>query len=753
MTDLVKLRQELALDPEGFGYAGSSDGQCAAILNAPRYADQPVAGRLRLRSRAEELGLGVVTKTDVRNAWLVETPVEPPPVDLPPIDPPPVDPPQVDPPPPVSQASIGTVTLRGLSAATGIISEVGYYFARGVLAAGAGICASYDGTTMLPVQMDPKTFWDDGSIRHALLALPAPANGLATNTASLYPTTAPASGPAPALASVSLTMTSATGSWTYDAVAGQDWRIGPLMREARFEAAVPEVACGSGAMRLVLDVATAANGSTVVGIALRNDAIFNAGLRPAAYGLSLRIGGNEVFAATVARHEIYAALLRTIRTGPVMPVVVPDVQHLADLGITPRINQAIGLAPDHLTKVRAEMATSTWADPFSTRGVATYMPATGGRPDIGPVPGWVGSWLSSGEPDLLTYAIGKAEALGGCPWHYWNAQAGNWLTNDQHPGLWADGRDARWAPFEYIGGDGRWTPEDAHDPEANSAIYAVTGRRMILDQMLSLAAWSVMTASPGYTRRHGTGEPGAGLLLVFTAQARACAWSIRNVALAAALAPAQDPIGEYFGRVLKANLAYLKVARSGPLQTDPAKRLAPYVEQTGWDAALGDCTGYVPAFTNGDRAAIAPWQQDFLAAVIAQTAMTGLWPDARDVAGWLAKWSVNRFMNGRASPLLGCLYTLPTMGDVNNYLTRFTTWEATEAEAIRRGFMPTSWGGFNGNDYPAGAQNALAGLLNVFPDDAAIRSAWAFIAGQATTSLTTAAMQMAPQYSATPKLS
>lgn len=754
MTDLATLRTELDADPERFGYLGMANSQRADTINALRYFDVPAAGVGRLRSRGECLGLGTVTATDIKNALalVIAPPVVTPPQPDPEPPPPVVTPPVVTPPPATPGTALATMRVIGSGApASTVVTEYAQVFPRGAVPAGGQVGVTDAAGAALPSQFDARAHWDDGSVFHGALAFVPPPIAAGAVVELRQVARAAMAGSFPySSAAVAVTLTSSLGTWTFTAAAATPtdvWRDGPLVRERRYTADVPASVVRTAGMRLVLDVTEASDGAVTVGLALRNDRCLRADtVQAEPYAVSVRIGSAERFRADVPTQQIFSAFVRQVRTyrdgaaAIAMPTVRPDVARLAGLGVVPRLDTALAIPAAYLDTIRAEMSAPAWQTPLGPRGVTQYMPMTGGRSDIGPVPGWVAAWLISGDPDALRHAHGRSEAVAACPWHYWDGDG--WLTDDKHPGLWADadGRDSRWAP-RYVGGSGAWTPEGAHDPEAHGALYACTGRRTALDGLLAHAAWCVMVASPGYVRRHGTGEPGAGLLLVQTQQARACAWALRTVATAAQLAVgAADR--EYFGRVIAVNLSYLRSAQAGPF----VRGADAWMAASGFDAALGECTGYVPCFVNGDPALIPTWQHDFVGMVIARIALMDRWIDARPVAAWLARWSAERFLRSDMSPVLGCAYGLPVLTASTQ---RITTWAATQAEATRLGIPHASWAANDGNDYPANALTALTMLRNVFPTDARLRQAWEVVAAAPAASLRPEARQAAPQFSAT----
>jgi len=634
------------------------------------------------------------------------------------------------------------MTIIGSGVGESVITEYAQTFARGAVPAGKTVVAG-----SLPTQMDARTHWPDGSVRHAQLAvrvpplaagasLELPQRVIDASTTTMMPPSVRA-----VTVTVTVTVTPITGTpWVYqvaEETPADVRRDGPLVCEMRYIASVPVAACGSAGMRLILDVTEAVDGVLTVDMALRNDVCLNSGTVPCSYAVALSMDGVQQFQATVADHGRFAALVRRRRTlpggavAPAVPTVRPDIDYLADIGVLPRLDWRLGLDAGYLPAIRTAMAAPAWGAPFAARGVTQYMPMTGGRGDIGVVPAWVAAWLISGDRDALNHTHDISEALAGCPWHYWDGVNGRWLNNTDRPGLWADYRDSRWTPQA---GTSSWTPDRAHAPDACSALYALTGRRSALDGLLAQAAYCIMAASPSYVRLVNEPHPWAGVGIINTQQMRAAAWSLRFVAHAAALAPTEDqPHGDYFTNCVHQNFAWWQA------------------KTPEWNAALGEVAGLPPVFDYGEAYHIAPWQGDHLGAVLAQITAMGLWPAAESAARWHAQWSAQRFLRADFSPGLGIGYKLRAW---SNTWVPLNSWAAIDSLHRAAGGYPgnpPNWASMNENDYPPLAMQALAALSDVLPDEPALLDAFNMLRSKPIPTLTTAALRSAPQKNVVPR--
>ena len=637
------------------------------------------------------------------------------------------------PPPPCASGpeEVVGLVLRGTGAPEGAITVFGQAFRPGDLPRGAGLVARRVGGAALPLQVDVTTRHPDGSARFAVLALAAPAlrRGETAGVMLLRGAAGPAASIEPggwsAASGLVVEIAGSQGPpWRVDlgamaeaARGRRPWQAGPLARQLRLAAAVPAAAAGGPtSLRLVADLALRRDGTLWADIWLRNDVAMRPGGGLAAYGLRVLQREREVLRLDGIRQHHYTGLGRVLHFGPagpapVPPLVHPDVAYLADLGAVLRYDVANGVEEALLARLAAEMAAPGWNAPFAPRGFTTYMPTTGARFDIGPTTGWQAAWLISGDPRAAAYAIGQAEAGGGIPWHFWDPGGGSdgsggWLDTRRWPGLWTDPRGG--APprslAQPIPTDSGWTPDHAHQPDVAFVPYMLTGRRAFLDEVLAQGARAVVSTYPA-GRRPSSGE--GDVVIANGGQVRGSAWGLRQLDEAAWIAPDDD-----------ANAAFLRAAAAGNWSWLRA-------QTAGWTAAQGEAHGWLPGDYR-DAGAMAPWQQDYLAGIVAMAALRGS-ADARAVLEWMANFLAGRFLQARGGlpPPAGIAYRLAVAPEGRG-TTGYRTWREIAGAMRDRGWLAgAEWSRVDGHY----AQLAIATLASLSDQlgDAQSREALALV--------------------------
>jgi hypothetical protein len=203
-----------------------------------------------------------------------------------------------------------------------------------------------------------------------------------------------------------------------------------------------------------------------------------------------------------------------------------------------------------------------------------YMPTTGGRDDIGPYTGLVTKWLYSGDHRLEAITSGQADLAGAWPLHVREGDGGRFFDAERthsaigrvlsvhaRPILWIfDSRGPSGNDVVKIKGarivnsnvypstNGGWSPDGAHQPDAYSAFYTLTGDPFALEQVQFWAAHFALAYNPGYKI---VPESGA-----FMDEIRGCAWVLRNRVHAAFLTPDGTPEKSYFTRLVHDALAF-----------------------------------------------------------------------------------------------------------------------------------------------------------------------------------------------------
>ena len=319
--------------------------------------------------------------------------------------------------------------------------------------------------------------------------------------------------------------------------------------------------------------------------------------------------------------------------------------------------------------------------------VEPYMPESGGRDDLGPVPNWTALWLKTAAPGLKQVMLDQGDASGSAPWHF-NDEKGLPIRVDHYPKFWADARgaDEKGASLPqafFDSDDAGWFPDHSHKPALAMVPYLITGDQYYRRALAHEGAYALSGQWPELR-----GGQGAGFLVVEQEQPRARAWALRDLSDAAFILPDNDPLKDYFVAALEENLRYLR--RS-------------YVDEGRMDAA-GAVEGWFDEVSKLPPGRISPWQNDYMAMVIGLAALRGS-VEAGEVMAWLEPWQTGRFLADGADPRLGPAYA--HIARDPETLAPYDSWQKVMEETRK---TPSALEVYadDGNGYLASAYGALA---------------------------------------------
>ncbi|TXT35775.1 MAG: PDK repeat-containing protein [Planctomycetota bacterium] len=434
----------------------------------------------------------------------------------------------------------------------------------------------------LKTQTDVKTRWPDGSIRFAVVTAKV-------ETAGSYPIRA---------ASVSKERSkwttlpievrfAAVGSQPEKAMASLPaaakpeslWLDGPLVMEARWSV-VPSDSRGvklSG-VRVLFDERKYADGARRLAVTIENadDSPEN---RPQQLGIQIvRVSqpGDSPSELIWKRDNLAMSsgtrFVRRFRWDLNESTVTPDFEPAFRSGALPRfaadISNRIDSARGESGKLRRTF------DLLGPGDLNPYMGSPGGRPDVAPYTDWTARYLVHRRPEQLEYLLRTADLAGSWPIHLREPSDGRLVSLSERPKFWFDSRGEDHVRSANWGGS-PLSPDNAHVPGGLAFVpYLVTGDRHYADEMASWANFAVLSTWPGNTsaddasRAGGDANAGPGRGILGTNQVRGFAWSLRNIADAAAFLPDNDPLRPQFQRVVQENLAWLDhwaETHTGPL--------------------------------------------------------------------------------------------------------------------------------------------------------------------------------------------
>ncbi len=352
------------------------------------------------------------------------------------------------------------------------------------------------------------------------------------------------------------------------------------------------------------------------------------------------------------------------------------------------------------------------------------MASAGGRGDIGPYPFWMVQWFYTGDWRSAAVAKGMADLAAAWPMQFREARGDKKL--DRAGTVSGNGRviSISTRPTISIAGGytysytkpedrikvvgtvttGGWVPDGAHQPDAFSVAYTLTGDYWYLEEMQMWAATTAARYNGAATNQaYGRGPTGAegGI----HDEVRGCGWVIRNRAQTAVLSPDGTPEKDYFTTLVNDALAIWEGERrihGTVFQGTPAWNWAFKLSQQDgaslWNVSVNGKTKAIgpPPLqfwenNTGDRlyddlndgtntipvgGATSPWMQNYLIYSLGRVKELGF--SAGTLLEWVGSNLVSQLTDPSYNRILTTAYHTPVMKADKTY---FQNW----AE-VRQGF-------------------------------------------------------------------
>ncbi len=560
-----------------------------------------------------------------------------------------------------------TVDSTSSQAQSGLFATFGQVFKRGDVPQGFTLGARLADDTEIPLQVDVKATHGDHSLRHAVLTVQLPAlSGNGAVSLTLFRTRTPLGGTAVALSNLlsgtfdaTLDITTHEGSAVpyrlsvasvlADAVASstvETWLSGPLVSEWIVTAPLARVSDSAEHPHLSAQFhvrAFAGLSRVRVSLVVENDWAYEAGPHNIVYDVGVTLEGAQAYARTGLEHFAQARWRKTFWWGgePAIHVRHDSGYLMASLAL-PNYDRSLTVSEATLAAME-----DAWNDDMTDAGlwgstlihiyepmapglVNEYMPTTGGREDIGPLPGWAVRYLLSMDRRAKTSTLGTGDTAGSWPIHYRDKATGLPVSLDDYDHMtllgnyadtWSEARGVYDAFPDCSGScDTPYSPDSAHQPSLAYLPYLVTGDSFYLEELQFWANWNMLRQNPGY-RAYGAG-------LLHSNQVRAQAWSLRTLAEAAFITPDAHPLKNYFVARTENNIAW-------------------YNEYYDTDGTHGTSTGNnLGVLTssaldyNGGRG-VGSWQDDFFTWVSGHVTELGF-SSAKPLLDWKAQFPVGR---------------------------------------------------------------------------------------------------------------
>lgn len=633
-------------------------------------------------------------------------------------------------------------------AQTNVPVTFGQVFAPGHLPSGASLVGNFEDGSTIPLQLDVKAAHADGSVRHAVVStlLPAlSANEVRTMRLGRVPT-----GPSASSAVTANTLLNAGFSASFNATINgvrytasadellrkantRSWLSGSIANEWQVSAPLTNSA-GIPHPHLTARFAVRwyqAQKKARVDVAVENNWAYEPAPQNFTYDAELLVGGKTVYAKPGMVHYHHARWRKIAWFGGDAPEV--NVKHSTAYLIAsralPNYDQSIKVPESHLAALKTKW-TGAITEPMNVGVANPYMPATGGREDIGLNPGWNVTYLLTMDRRARDVALGTADLAGSWSAHYRDKLTDYPVSVKDYPYMTILGRTGdtynrplkRYEAFPVCAGpDLCKTPfnnDTSHQPNFAYLPYLITGDYFYLEELQFWTMWSVFSSNP-YYREFEKG-------LVIPDQVRGQAWTLRTLAEAAYITPDNHPLKSHFLSVLDSNLDWFNTT---------------YVTGTATSNALGVITnGYSIVYDNGTG--IGPWQDDFFTSAVGHAAELGF-KKADTLLRWKAKFPIQRMVGQGGCWIGGAIYTLHVRDSKTSpfYTTiaeaykasspNYTTLACGSAEmaaSLRLAVGEMSGYSSSPIGYPSNMQPALAYAADV--DSIEGKRAWAVFAGR-----------------------
>jgi len=574
------------------------------------------------------------------------------------------------------------------SAQTNLPVTFGQVFAAGDLMPTDSLVGRFDNGTDIPLQLDVKATHPDGSVRHAVVSAMVPSmNASETRTMSLMKSNAPhATGMGPKTlllngfsSSVHATINGVRYSASADDIiktggAYQTWLSGAVANEWQVSAPLTS---DDGAAHPHLTARFAirwyeAAKKARVDVTLENNWAYEPNPQNLTYDAEVMVRGVSVYSKPGLTHFHHSRWRKMFWWGgdASQVLVKHNTAYLIASRALPNYDQSVIMKESALAGLKTKW-TGTAIEPMGIGLALAYMPTTGGRNDLGLLPGWAASYLLSMDARAKEVTLGTADLAGSWSMHYRDKNTGRPVSLINYPymtiaGIPTDTKNPATKlqeafPKCAVGGSCT-TPykhDTAHQPGFAYLPYLVTGDYYYLEELQFWAMYNVFSTNPGYRKNI------AGLLE--PEQVRGQAWSMRTLAQAAYITPDGDALKIDFGRILASNLDWYNKAYTD----NPAANVFNVLDMKS------------AVIYNDDRG-VAPWQDDFFTSAIGHAAELGF-AGAKKLLAWKAKAPVIRMTDPGICWIDGALYSMNIRDSATAplYTTMTQVADASETATFR----------------------------------------------------------------------
>jgi hypothetical protein len=500
-----------------------------------------------------------------------------------------------------------------------------------------------DGGAM-PLQVDVKARHPDGSVRHAIISgfIPKLAAGASTTMPLALGGAAPAATPTtPAkllAAGFSAGATITLDGTVYSASADDllrrgkytTWLSGPVANEWHVWAPLTSAA-GSAHPHLTARFAIRAYSGVNkarVDVTIENNWAYEPAPQNFVYDAVLSVDGKPVYTQAAMTHYHHARWRKLFWWGAAPELHVKhNTAYLIASKALPSYDQSVFTSEATLAALKAAWTGARIA-PMGVGAAQQYMGMTGGRRDIGLLPGWGATYLLSMDKRAKEVTLGTADLAGSWSMHFRDKNTDRPVSLMDYPYMTQLGNPndtynrplKRHESFPLCATPTACVKVNAHDTSHQPGFaflpYVVTGDYYYLEELQFWTMFNTFVDNPGYR------EAGKGLFK--PDQVRGQAWSMRTLAQAAYITPDTDPLKAQFHYFMSTNLEWYNTNYTNNPSANKLGILS---------------HGYAVVYY--DKLGMAPWMDDFFTSAIGYAVDLGF-DDARPLLAWKAAFPIAR---------------------------------------------------------------------------------------------------------------
>lgn len=638
-------------------------------------------------------------------------------------------------------SEITTITIQSQAAGAQANLPVtfGQVFKEGDLPAGSGVELRAPDNSVVPCQLDARALHDDGSIRHAVLSAIIPA--LEASSSVQYSIVRKAAGAAPSPAAPSdfagldavVTITQDGTDYSIalaPPLAGTKttWLAGDIASEWEV-AGIPKTSGNVEHAHLHVRFAVRAykgQAKARIDITVENTWAWNQSPQDVPHDVVMTVGGAQAYAKTGIVHHPFARYRKLFWWNATAPAIhlKHNTAYLIASKAVPNYDQSV--IPNLTQAATFKNATISNGGPMGCGTAQKAMPSTGGRSDIGILPGWAALYLISMNRDAKEATLNQGDQAGSWGMHYRDKNTGRVLSFVEWPyftttGTFADNINpatgvTERAPLR-VSDTNPNGPDVSHHPDQALVPYLVTGDVYYLEELQFWAQYCVIAQMANATYRNGP----AGL--VRREQLRGQAWALRSLAHAAYISPAGKEKTE-FTRILQSNINWYD---------------ANYTNNTGDGGKLGIIHhGYslnYEVVAGQGVTGMANWQDDHFTAAVGRAVELGF-EFAKPLFNYKAKYTVGRLYGQAGVCWIQAAAYVNRVRDSDSspiYTTHLQCYQNTMSPAVIAAAqasncatpeMAAAWTGFNAwaaangrpGSYMDGVSNPSVGDMDGYSD-------------------------------------